>query len=128
METKLTYQEISDIVEKYMKHTLSLSYIGPQTVHVRYKFFEIDLTVEDIDGSDIIITYAGGKGVCLLVRGALLVVKNRSIGSLIEEIDDNRVRLRLSENTTLSTVCEHVNIENIGFYEQYAVVQVSVKR
>lgn len=127
MEIKLTYQEISNIIEKYVGYSLSLSYLGSQTVHVRYKIIGIDLTIEGIEESNIDIEYNGTVGIPLIVRGAILMFKNRPIGKLIEPLDDNRVRLCLRENEKVRAIFDQVNIESIRFDEQFAFVNVSVK-
>ena len=127
MEIKLSYQEISNIIEKYVGYPLSLSYVGPQTVHVRYKIIGIDLTVEDVEESNVDIEYNGIVGIPQIVRGAILMVKNRPIGKLIEPLDDKRVRLCLRENEKVRAIFDHVNLESIRFDELCAFVNVSVK-
>lgn len=96
-------------------------------MHVRYKIIGIDLTVEGIEESNIDIEYNGTVGIPLIVRGAILMVKNRPIGKLVEPLDDKRVRLCLRENEKVRAIFDHVNFESIRFDEQCAFVNVLVK-
>lgn len=135
MELRLTYQEISNLIEKKAGRALPIAYGGPHTVRVSYDvnvMFKsasvgIDLTVERIEGSDIYIAYNGGMGIDFMVRQAINMAKNRPGGELIEPLDGNRLLLCLSKNTQAGSIFDHVILEDIRFDEQYAIIQFSPK-
>ena len=135
MELRLTYQEISSLIERKAGRALPLAYGGPHTVRVSYDvnvLFKtasvgIDLTVERIEGSDIYIAYSGGAGIDFMVRQAISMAKNQPGGELIEPLDGNRILLCLSKNSQAGTIFDHVILEDIRFDEQYAIVQFSSK-
>ena len=135
MELRLTYQEISSLIERKAGRALPLAYGGPHTVRVSYDvnvLFKtasvgIDLTVERIEGSDIYIAYSGGAGIDFMVRQAISMAKNQSGGELIEPLDGNRILLCLSKNGQVGTIFDHVTLEDIRFDEQYAIIQFSPK-
>ncbi len=135
MELRLTYQEISNLIEKKAGRALPLAYGGPHTVRVSYEVnvfvktasVGIDLTVERIEGSDIYIAYNGGMGIDFMVRQAINMVKNRPGGELIEPLDGNRLLLCLGKNTQAGSIFDHVTLEDIRFDEQYAIIQFSPK-
>ncbi len=135
MELRLTYQEISELIEKKAGRALPVMYGGPHTVRVSYDvnmLFKtasvgIDLTVERIDGSDIYIAYNGGTGIDFMVRQAITMAKNRPGGELIEPLDGNRILLCLGKNTQAGTIFDHVTLEDVRFDEHYAIVQFSPK-
>ncbi len=135
MELRLTYQEISNLIEKKAGRALPIAYGGPHTVRVSYDvnvMFKsasvgIDLTVERIVGSDIYLAYSGGSGIDFMVRQAIGMAKSRPGGELIEPLDGNRILLCLSKNTQAGTIFDHVTLEDIRFDEQYAIIQFSPK-
>ncbi len=135
MELRLTYQEISNLIEKKSGRALPLAYGGPHTVRVSYEVnmfvktasVGIDLTVERIEGSDIYIAYNGGAGIDFMVRQAITMAKNRPGGELIEPLDGNRILLCLSKNAQAGSIFDHVILEDIRFDEQYAIIQFSPK-
>ena len=135
MELRLTYQEISNLIESKTGRALPLAYGGPHTVRVSYDvnvLFKtasvgVDLTVERIEGTDIYIAYSGGAGIDFMVRQAISMAKSRPGGELIEPLDGSRVLLCLGKNTQAGTLFDHVTLEDIRFDEQYAIVQFSPK-
>lgn len=135
MELRLTYQEISDLIERKAGRALPLAYGGPHTVRVSYDvnvLFKtasvgIDLTVDRIVGSDIYISYNGGTGIDFMVRQAIGMAKNRPGGELIEPLDGNRILLCLSKNAQAGSIFDHVTLEDICFDEQYAIIKFTPK-
>ena len=131
MEIRLTYQEISDLIEKKAGRTLPVAYGGPHTIHISYDvnvLFKsasvgLDLTVDHIEGRDIFLSYNGGAGIDFMVRQALNMAKNRPGGELIEPLDSNRILLALSKNPQAGTLLEHIELGDIRFDEHYAIVE-----
>lgn len=131
MELRLTYQEISEMIEKKAGRALPLSYGGPHTVRVSYDvnvLFKsasvgLDLTVDHIEGRDIFLSYNGGAGIDFMVRQALNMAKSRPGGELIEPLDGNRILLCLSKNPQAGTLFDHITLQDIRFDERYAIVE-----
>lgn len=135
MELRLTYQEIGNLIEKKSGHSLPMMYGGPHTVRISYDvnvLFKtasvgLDLTVDRINGSDIFLSYNGGAGIDFMVRQAISMVKNRPGGELIEPLDGNRILLSLSKNQQAGSIFEHVELRDIRFDEQYAIIEFEPK-
>lgn len=135
MELRLTFQEISDLIEKKAGRALPLSYGGLHTVHVSYDvnvLFKtasvgIDLTVDQIVGSDIYLSYNGGAGIDFMLRQAITMAKTRPGGEFIEPLSDNRILLNLSKNQQTSTLFDHIDLRDIRFDERYAIVEFMPK-
>ncbi len=131
MEIRLTYQEISDLIEQKAGRSLPLMYGGPHTVHVSYDvnvLFKtasvgLDLTVDQIVGSDIYLSYNGGAGIDFMIRQAIGMAKNRPGGELIEPLSDNRILLCLSKSQQANTLFNHIELRDIRFDEQYAIIE-----
>ena len=131
MEIRLTYQEISELIEKKAGRALPVFYGGdPHTVRVSYDvnvLFKsasvgLDLTVEDVSDGNITISYNGGIGIDFMVKQAIGMAKNRPGGELIEPLEGNRILLALSKNQQAGSLLDHVTLRDIRFDEQYAII------
>ena len=135
MEFRLTYDEISNLIEQKAGRKLPIMYGGPHTVRIAYDvnvLFKstsvgIDLTVERVNGSDITLSYNGGMGIDYMIRTALNHAKSQPGGELIEMLDDNRILLALSKNAQAGSLLDHIELHDICFDEQYAIIQFSPK-
>ena len=131
MELRLTFSEISELIEKKAGRALPITYGGPHTVRVSYDvnvLFKstsvgIDLTVDQIVGSDIYLSFSGGAGIEFMVRQAINMAKNRPGGEFIEPLDDNRILLALSRMQQAGSLLEHVTLRDIRFDERYAIIE-----
>lgn len=130
MELRLTFAEISALIEKKAGRALPLSYGGPHTVRVNYDvnvLFKsasvgIDLTVDQVVDSDIYLSFNGGAGIDFMVRQAVAMAKSRPGGEFIEPLDGNRILLALSRMQQAGSLLEHVTLRDIRFDEQYAII------
>lgn len=131
MEIRLTYQEISELIEKKAGRALPVFYGGdPHMVRVSYDvnvLFKsasvgLDLTVEEVSDGNITISYNGGMGIDFMVRQAINMAKSRPGGELIEALDGNRILLALSKNQQAGSLLDHVTLRDIRFDEQYAII------
>lgn len=131
MELRLTFAEISDLIEKKAGRPLPVMYGGPHTVRVSYDvnvLFKsasvgIDLTVDQIVDSDIYLSFSGGAGIDFMVRQAISMAKNRPGGEFIESLDGNRILLALSRMQQAGSLLEHVTLRDIRFDEQYVIIE-----
>ena len=131
MELRLTFAEISELIEKKTGRPLPVMYGGPHTVRVSYDvnvLFKsasvgIDLTVDQIVDSDIYLSFNGGAGIDFMVRQAVNMAKSRPGGEFIEPLDGNRILLALSRTQQAGSLLEHVTLRDIRFDEQYAIIE-----
>ncbi len=135
MELRLTYQEISEMIEKRAGRALPIIYGGPHTVRISYDvnvLFKtasvgLDLTVERINGSDIFLSYDGGASIDFMVRQAISMAKNRPGGDMIEPLDGNRILLSLGKTQQAGSLLDHITLKDIRFDEHYAIVEFTPK-
>ena len=131
MEFRLTYQEISDLIEKKAGRTLPIIYGGPHTVRIAYEVnmfvktasVGIDLTVESVENGKIILSYTGGMGIDFMIRTALSHAANQLGADMIELLPDNRLGLDLAKNAQAGSLFDHIDLRDIRFDEQYAIVE-----
>lgn len=136
MQFRLTYQEISDLIERKAGRALPVMYGGPHTVRISYEvnvMFKtasvgLDLTVDQIDeAGNIFLSYDGGMGIDFMVRTALNHAKSQPGGDMIELLSDNRIMLCLSKNAQAGSLFNHVTLKDIFFDEQFAIVEFEPK-
>ena len=131
MELRLTFAEISEMIEKKAGRPLPVMYGGPHTVRVSYDVnvlfnsasVGIDLTVDQIVDSDIDLSFNGGAGIDFMVRQAVNMAKSRPGGEFIEPLDGNRILLALSRTQQAGSLLEHVTLRDIRFDVQYAIIE-----
>jgi len=135
MQIRLTYQEISDLIEKKAGRTLPVTYGGPHTVRISYPVnmvfrttdVGIDLTVDSVECGNIIISYNGGAGIDFMVKQAINMARNRPGGDMIEPLTDNRLMLCLGRNTQAGSLLDHVTLQDICFDEEFAIIEFTPK-
>ena len=131
MELRLTFAEISEMIEKKAGGPLPDMYGGPHTVRVSYDvnvLFKsasvgIDLTVDQIVDSDIYLSFNGGAGIDFMVRQAVNMAKSRPGGEFIEPLDGNRILLALSRTQQAGWLLDHIELRDIRFDGQYAIIE-----
>lgn len=123
------------MIQKKTGKSLPILYGGPHTVRISYDvnvLFKsasvgIDLTVEQIAGSDITLSYSGGAGIDFMVKTALNHAKNQPGGELIEPLGDNRILLLLGKNAQAGTIFDHIVLKDIYFDEQFVIIDFEPK-
>lgn len=132
MQFRLTFQEISDLIERKAGRSLPVMYGGPHTVRISYEVnmfvktasVGLDLTVDQVDeNGNIILSYNGGMGIDFMIKTALNHAKNQPGGDMIDLLPDNRILLNLSKNAQAGSLFEHVTLKDISFDEQFAIIE-----
>lgn len=132
MQFRLTFQEISDLIERKAGRSLPVMYGGPHTVRISYEVnmfvktasVELDLTVDQVDeNGNIILSYNGSMGIDFMIKTALNHAKSQPGGDMIDLLPDNRILLNLSKNAQTGSLFEHVTLKDISFDEQFAIIE-----
>lgn len=135
MELRLTYSEISALIEQKAGRVLPITYGGPHTVHISYDvnvLFKtasvgLDLNVESVVDNNITLGWEGGAGIDFMVRQAISMAQNRPGGDLIEPLEGNRILLALGRAPQAGSLLEQLELRDIRFDEQYAIVEFQPK-
>lgn len=132
MQFRLTFQEISDLIERKAGRSLPVMYGGPHTVRISYEVnmfvktasVGLDLTVDQVDeNGNIILSYNGGMGIDFMIKTALNHAKSQPGGDMIDLLPDNRILLNLGKNAQAGSLFEHVTLKDISFDEQFAIIE-----
>ena len=136
MQFRLTYQEISDLIERKAGRSLPIIYGGPHTVRISYEvnMFDktasvgLDLTVDQVDeAGNIFLSYDGGMGIDFMIKTALNHAKSQPGGDMIELLSDNRIMLNLKKNAQAGSLFDHITLKDISFDEKFAIVEFEPK-
>lgn len=125
MQIKINYQEIQNAVTKKFNKQIGLCYVDTATVKVVYtinmfglsKSIGVNLKVEQIEGTDLYLSYNGSLGI-ELVAGSFLAFMKRLLPEktgFIQEQGCQIVLIRLSEIEKLEKVLSLMKLEYISF-------------
>lgn len=130
MQFRITYAEIQDLLYRQSSKRIQLCYSGTHTVRVgaevnvlfKSTSVGIDITVERIDGADILLSYTGGMGIEMMLKMALSQLKNRPGADMVELCDNSQLMLHLGRSPQLSQIFERVVLRDICFDEQSVII------
>lgn len=127
MRFSLSYTEVENLIKDKTNKELPMSFSGSHTVRIGYKVplmgtVGLDITVENIQGSNICISYGGGASIDFMVRTALKQAQGQPGMDIVEVLDNSRLMLALGKNPQLATLFEHITVQDIHFDEQNILI------
>lgn len=130
MQFRIAYEEIQDLLYRHSSKRILLQYSGTHTVRVAAEvnvLFKttsvgIDITVERIDGTDVLLSYTGGMGIEMMLKMAMAKMQDRPGMDMVELLDNSRLLLHLGRSPQLSQIFERVVLRDICFDEQYVII------
>lgn len=134
MQLKLSYTEIENFVESKTNRELPISYGGPHTLHLSYKVplmssVGLDINVDRILGTDLILSYGGGAGIEFMVRTALkqFQSQNQPGSEILEILDGSRLLIALGKSENLGPLFDRIDLQDIHFDEQSVMIDFTPK-
>lgn len=127
MQLKLSYQEIQRLIADKTGKELPMCYGGPHTLRISYQVplmgsVGLDINIDRIDGSDLYLSYGGGKAIEFMMRSALSHYQGRPEMEYLELMDENRLRLMLGKNPQMSALFERITLTDIHFDESAVMI------
>ncbi|KWW32067.1 MAG: Uncharacterized protein AUK63_163 [bacterium P3] len=130
MQFRITFDEIQTLLYRQSSKQIQLLYGGRHTVRVgaevnvlfKTTSVGIDITVERIEGTDLILSYTGGMGIEMMLKMALGRIKDKPGAEMVELLDSSRIMLHLGRSPQLAQVFERVVLRDIFFDEDAAVI------
>lgn len=129
MQLKLTYSEVENMISQKAGKELPMCFGGTHTIRINYKVplmgsVGLDITVEGVRGSDVILSFGGGAGIEYMLRAAITQAKkqNPQADTMVELMDGNKLLLRLGQNPNLSPMFENITVQDIHFDEQSILI------
>ena len=128
MQLKLTYNEVEHLIAEKSGKELPLCFGGSHTVRISHKVplmgsVGIDINVEGVQGSDVILSFGGGAGIEYMLRAAITQAqKQNPNANMVELFDGNKLKLSLGRNPNLSSMFDNITLQDIHFDEQSIMI------
>lgn len=134
MQFRITYEEIQDFLYRQSSKRLQLTYSGTHTVRVgaevnvlfKTTSVGIDVTVERIEGADLLLSYSGGMGIEMMLKMAIAKMKDRPGMDMLELLDNSQLMLHLGRSPQLAQIFERIVLRDISFDEQTVIVDFTL--
>lgn len=133
MQFRITFDEIQDLLYRQSSKRILLQYGGTHTVRVgaevnvlfKTTSVGIDITVERIEGSDLLLSYTGGMGIEMMLKMAISKMQDRPGMDMLELLDNSQLKLHLGRSSQLSQIFERVVLRDIFFDEHSVTIDFS---
>lgn len=132
MQFRLTYSEVEKLISEKSGKELPMCFGGPHTLRISHKVplmgsVGLDITVEQIRGTDVILSFGGGAAIEYMLRAALSQAKNQPGGDMIEMLGGNQLLLALGKNPNTAGIFERIDLQDIHFDEQTIMIDFMPK-
>lgn len=123
------------MISKKTGKELPICFGGSHTVRITHKVplmgsVGLDLTVEEVRGSDIVLSFGGGAGIQYMLKAAINQAKkqNPTADNMVELTDDNKLLLNLGSNPSLAPIFSNITLQDIHFDEQSIMIDFIPQR
>ena len=131
----ISFSELQEYVASHYGQKVSFHCVNENTLFVSTvipfisREIGLNITVLDIKGQDILLSYSKGIGINLLVKGALSFINNMfpEYGDIVEEGQLNNLTVHLKRIKELEQPLELVDLEVLSFCDDGINMQVSLK-
>ena len=108
---------------------VKLGFVDEKTISVTKKVVikdaTINISVDQVAGNDISLSYQAGFGIEWIIKGALMWFKE-SIKDFVEELDENKLQIHLDKIDQISSMLDKIEILDITFDKVNANVAFKV--
>ena len=129
MNLQIPYKELEAFLMKKYNQEVKLGFVDEETISVTKKVVIKDATViisvDQVAGNDISLSYQAGFGIEWIIKGALMWFKE-SIKDFVEEQEDNKLLIRLDKIDQISGMLDKIEISDITFDKVNANVAFKV--
>lgn len=130
MKLQIPYNELEAFLMKKYNQEVKLGVVDEKTMSVTKKVVikdaTINISVDQVAGNDITLSYQAGFGIEWIIKGALMWFKE-SIKDFVEELEDNKLLIHLDKIEQLDNALEKIELQAIGFDEANANVAFKAK-
>ena len=137
MRLQIPYNELEQYISKNFQQKqvsqIGLTYVDENTIKVNAvvkmlisKAVDVNISIKEVAGSDVTLTYQAGMAIELMAKGALKWFKD-SIEDILEEQDNNTLLVHLEKIDQLKLVLEKVELQSISFEPDYINLGFSLR-
>ena len=129
MRLQLSFKELEAFLMKKYDQQVKLGFVDEKTISVTKKVVikdaTINISVDQVAGNDISLSYQAGFGIEWIIKGALMWFKE-SIKDFVEELEDNKLLIHLDKIDQISSMLDKIEISDITFDKVNANVSFKV--
>lgn len=134
MQILLKYSELQDYILNKTSQELTLSYIDKDTFkiskNIKMLFIDqmigFDLKVESINNQKLVLSHEGSGATELALQTALKYIKEKPIAAALE-VKDSFIIIHLDQIEKLNSILQKVEIHNLNFNEENAILEMDLK-
>ena len=130
MKLQIPYNELEAFLMKRYNLQVKLEFVDEKTIsitkNVVIKDATVYISVDQIVGNDILLSYQACFGIEWIVKGALMWFKE-SISGFVDELEDDKLLLHLDRIEQLDNILEKIEIKAVNFDDLNANVAFIVK-
>ena len=127
MKASISFPELQDI---------SFSSVDEKTIQVTYpldlgiikKNLTVDLIIEELRDSDLLVQVSAGKGTEILLNTALSVLKNKIPEGLLEKQDNNYFLIHLGSIEQIKPVFDAITVSDFKVISDGLQVEGALKK
>ena len=129
MNLQIPYKELEAFLMKKYNQEVKLVFVDEKTISVTKKVVikdaTINISVNQVVGNDISLSYQAGFGIEWIIKGALMWFKE-SIKDFVEELEDNKLQIHLDKIDQIDVMMDRIEILDITFDKVNANVAFKV--
>ena len=129
MRLQIPYNELEQYISKNFQQKqvsqIGLAYVDESTIKVSAvvkmiisKEVDVNVSIKEVDGNDVTLTYQAGIAVELIAKGVLKWYED-VVKDMLEDQNNNTLLVHLDKIDKLKTVLEKVEIQSINFDPEY---------
>ena len=130
MKLQIPFNELEAFVLKRHNQQVKLTFVDEKTISITKKLVikdaTVNISVDQIAGNDISMSYQAGFGIEWIIKGVLMWFKE-SISGFVEEQEDNKLLLHLNRIEQLNNILEKIEIKTVNFDDLNVNVAFIVK-
>ena len=135
MKASISFPELQNILLEKAQQNINFSHVDDKTIHVTYpidlglikKELSVDLIIEELRDSDLLVQISAGKGTEILLNTALSLLKNKIPEGLLEKQPDNYFLLHLGQIEQVKTVFDAIKVDEIHVLDSGLEVEGGLK-
>ena len=120
MKASISFPELQDILLEKAQQKINFSHVDEKTIHVTYpidlglikKDLSVDLIIEELRDSDLLVQISAGKGTEILLNTALSLLKNKIPEGLMEKQPDNYFLIHLGSIEQVKSVFDAISVSD----------------
>ncbi len=129
MRLQLSYKELETFLMKKYNQQVKLGFVDEKTMSITKKVVIKDATVhisvDQVAGNDISLSYQAGFGIEWIIKGALMWFQE-TIKDFVEELEENKLLIHLSKMDQIGGMMDRIEILDVTFDDANANVAFKV--